>query len=658
MAQEPIYRPQIGPARPTGLPRASASAFGAGIGAATEDLGSSLVRAREIERRNQADSEAASFNLQEAQLLEEAERMSLELRNSPDAVGGQGHDGRVATWWQERTGTMLDGITNTRVRQQAEARLASAGARFRSAEHAWAEGARVNKLVTDTRQAKDIAVNRVSRGFDAERFGDEMERWRQSVGSLENVPPHVREALEKEGSSELAYGYLAGGVDAAPKVVLTLLDGGSFDDLLSPEQQDRLRNGATTAIRAQEAAARAEAAQALALKREELATRRAELDAGAGTPQDWADLAGEFDAIGDSSSAVTARAAGTSRAAAIGYRGETLPQLDSRITTLTAKRNGDGLSTAEASTLSGLQDLRGQLAGMLGQPGGALLAHQFATGKPIAPLDTSDPASLRTRAMQAKAAAQRYGRVTAEPILPTELPTFKDLMGSGVQQRLAALGVIQGFGDPQVIRAAAAQIAGEGDSNFRIAAQLPMDVARDVLRGGETLQTRPQVWDQRKATADFSKWYGSILGSVGGSYRTDVFEAAKAFYAQRVIDGGEQAYNPGRFAEAIETVMGKSGTRGGVVHHPRGVVLVPQGMDRTAFMQRLARATPEQYTAAAGGHGAKWSDGSWVTRAEFAKLLPTAVDGAGHYGFRGPGGRFVANERGEPYVIDIHRLGK
>ncbi|WEK43648.1 MAG: hypothetical protein P0Y64_02100 [Candidatus Sphingomonas colombiensis] len=670
MPAERGYEQQLGTGAPVAGPRADPSAFGAGIGAGMVGIADSLHRGdmtdRAIARQQTADSEAASVASRLAKLREAADKASADARNNA-GPGGASHADQMRAWLDEQSKGVLDGITDHRVLRAAQGQLAEFGSRFNSSEYQWQEGRRVGKIVTDMGNARDVSANRAQRLSDPQAFAEELSLGRQSIEALQGVPADIKDKLIHEHDEAVTVGFFNGMIDRDPRSVTGVLDSGAFDTILSSAQMERLRKGAKVEVHRLDAAAKADAAHQLSLTKEALATRRAELETGAGKPQDWDDLASRYDAIGDTSSGVTARAKGAGMAATISYRAETLPQLDSRIADLTAKRNGGGLSAQEASTLSGLTDLRGQLNGMLGQPGGPLLAYQFASGKPIAPIDPTDPASMRARASQAKAAAAQYGRSAPEPLLPTELPTFRDLVDGGAQQKLQALQMIQGFGDPQVIRAASAQIAGD-DGAFRIASQLPASVARSVLLGGETLKAAPQVLKpkpgQRDARGDFGLWFGRnrLLTSMGGSYSNDVFEAARALYGQRAAEAGLDHYDSGRFAEAIETALGKQpgpdGPTGGIARHGAGMVLVPQGMKPDALLQSFARASADDYARASGGRVPHWSDGTTLRRSELVRALPTAIDGAGHYGFRSTDGRLINDDQGKPYVVDITRLGK
>ena len=136
-----------------------------------------------------------------------------------------------------------------------------------------------------------------------------------------------------------------------------------------------------------------------------------------------------------------------------------------------------------------------------------------------------------------------------------------------------------------------------------------------------------------------------------GSYRTDVLEASRAFYGQRASDGGLHQYDPGRFAQAIETVLG------GVARTPQGIVLVPGGRKPADVLTALSRAGPLDYAHAAGGHAPRWNDGSVMTERDFKALLPTMV-ADGVYGFRGRNGQLVHDETGDTYTITLAKLGR
>ena len=661
MAQEVGYQRQVGTSAPVGLPSASPAAFGAAIGAGVDDLAQAAGRNRlthlQIERQQRTDTEAADFNRQFADMRAAYDRMSVDMR-SQAAPGGAGHAQAMEGWWRDQAASLTEGITDQRLRQSAQAQLDDFGARIGTAEYTWEQGARVKKLVTDEQQAGQIAANRVRRVDNLDALDQELTYRRRGIEAMVGVPDDVKTGLIQESDQLIATSFLNGVVERSPQAIDALLKSGQFDDLVTPQQQEQLRHGAQAEIRRADAAARAQAAQDRAVVKDELGAQEGQLNAGAGTYQDRLALAQRYEALDDKSKAEEWRGKAAEFATVQGTRDWTLPQMDQRIAALTAQQQGNGLNATEAHELAGLKDQRTASAARLNQDGGALLQMAYATGKPTTPLNTSDPASFRRRAVEAKEASARYGRPAVEPILETEIQAFKDLYGNGVNGRLQAVDLLRQFGDVRVIAGAARQIAGNDDGAFRMAAVLPHSVARDVLRGADTLKSNPQVWKEKQASSDFQKWFGVPLSFLGGSTANDVYQASRSFFAQRATDGGLTQYVPGRFAEAAITILGRDRDgRGGIAHwgQPDGpVVILPRNQTADDFKRRLAGARLPTYIAAAGGRKPVWGDGHPVSEAELKGLLPTALPD-GRYGFR-RSGRLLTDDRGQVFAVDVQAL--
>lgn len=661
MAQEVGYQRQVGTSTPVGLPSASPAAFGASIGAAADDLGQAIGRNKlthlQIERQQRTDAEAADFNRQFADMRAAYDRMSVDMR-AQAKPGGAGHAEAMDGWWRDQAASLTEGITDERLRRSAQAQLDDFGARIGTAEYTWQQGARVKKLVTDEQQAGQVAANRVRRVDNLDALAQELTYRRDGIEAMAGVPDDVKTGLIRESDQLIATSFLTGVVERSPQAIDALLKSGQFDDLVTPQQQEQLRHGAQAEIHRMEAAARAEAAQQRAVLTDELGAEGNRLSAGAGTYQDRVALAQRYEGLGDKSKAEEWKGKAAEFVTVQGTRDWTLPQMDQRIAALTAQQQGKGLSAAEAHELAGLKDQRTSSATRLNQDGGALLQAAYATGRPTTPLSVSDPASFRRRAIEAKDAAARYGRPAVEPILETEIQAFKDLYANGVNGQLQAVDLLRQFGDVRVIAGAARQVAGNDDGAFRMAAVLPHSVARDVLRGAETLKSNPQVWKEKQAASDFQKWFGAPLTFLGGSTASDVYQASRSFFAQRATDGGLTQYVPGRFAEATITILGRDRDgRGGIAHwgQPEGpVVILPRNLTGDDFKRRLAGAKLPAYQAASGGHKPVWGDGHPVSEAELKGLLPTALPD-GRYGFR-RAGRLLTDERGQVFAVDVQAL--
>lgn len=647
------------------------AAFRSGAAEALTDVGRALGdaaaqdrqvsdRLAQLEYQDRARQEqlALSRQLQDARAAFEQRQMEAQAA-PPDVLDG--YADKAAEDW----GTIAQGIVGRATTRDAQDSLveqsAAIGAGVRRDAQRFEITTRVGRQKDDMNHAGNAfesAMLDYGQGKEVEARLQYTQLAAYGRGLEASVGPDIARRFVRDTTAAMQRRQVEGAIDRGEfGFARNMIGSDDAKATWSPEVRERLTDQLSSAERVQAAAARADAAHALTQQREALATQRAMLETGAGQPSDWADLAKRYEAIGDTSAAVTAGAKAVEMRASLTYRGDTLPQMDQRIGVLNGKRIAGGLSASEASELKGLTDLRGQTATRLNSPGGALAQYEFATGKVVAPLNLSDPASLRTRAAQATAAAAQYGRATIEPLKASEIDGLKDMYANGPNGRLQALDAIRGFGSAPVVAGAARQIAGNDDGEFRIAAQLPRDVARDVLRGGETLKTHGQVWKETTAQSDFDKWFGRTLSLVGGSYRTDIYQAAKAFYAQRASDGGEQKYNPGRFAEAVLTVMGRNGDRGGIARTDKGIVLVPSDLRPADVMRTFARATPQDYARASGGHAPRWADGSVMSRGQFATLQPTMV-ADGHYAFRDRTGRFVQDDTGQAYTVDLRALGQ
>lgn len=661
MAQEIGYQRQVGTAAPAGLPSASPAAFGAAIGAAVDDLGQSIGRNElthlQIERQQRTDTEAADFNRQFADMRAAYDRMSVDMR-AKSAPGGAGHAQAMEGWWRDQAASLTEGISDERLRRSAQAQLDDFGGRIGTAEYTWEQGARVKKLVTDEQQAGQIAANRVRRVDNLDALDQELTYRRRGIEAMVGVPDDVKAGLIQESDQLIATSFLNGVVERSPQAIDALLKSGQFDDLVTPQQQEQLRHGAQAEIHRADAAARAQAAQQRAVVKDELGAQEGQLNAGAGTYQDRIALAQRYESLDDKSKAEEWRGKAAEFATVQGTRDWTLPQMDQRIAALTAQQQGKGLNATEAHELAGLKDQRTASAARLNQDGGALLQMAYATGKPTTPLNTTDPASFRRRAVEAREASARYGRPAVEPILETEIQAFKDLYANGVNGQLQAVDLLRHFGDVRVIAGAARQVAGNDDGAFRMAAVLPHSVARDVLRGADTLKSNPQVWKEKQASSDFQKWFGAPLSFLGGSAANDVYQASRSFFAQRATDGGLTQYVPGRFAEAAITVLGRDRDgRGGIAHwgQPDGpVVILPRNQTADDFKRRLATARLPTYIAASGGRKPVWGDGHPVSEAELKGLLPTALPD-GRYGFR-RSGRLLTDDQGQVFAVDVQAL--
>lgn len=411
------------------------------------------------------------------------------------------------------------------------------------------------------------------------------------------------------------------------------------------------------------AEARAEEAHQRGLQREQLQTLKSSLDGGAGTSADWETLAKGYQAIGDTSSAVEAHGRGVEMRASDAYRGAALPEIDQRIGQLETQR---AMTPDQAAELKGLRTRRDATAQRLSQPGGALAQLEFATGRPLPPLDPRNAQTYADRAQRAVEAARTYGRQTIEPLTQTEAQPLKDLASGDAGSRLSALTAIAKFGDPRAIEGAARQIAGEGDGSFRVAAtliNLPGDAgyqaARDILRGPDAAKTNGQVFLPADARNLFQSYAAPALRFMPQNYASDVLDAAKNLYTARMTAAGETQWRPAAWQTAIDTVLGgyRSGGNiyGGVANFHNTPVSLPPGWTSDGLFRRVARATGDDWKGASVGATPIWPDGSPVYSAQLRDLTPARLGGT-RYGLLTRNGRFLTAKGGGPYIFDAARM--
>lgn len=671
MPVEGGYQQQRGPAQAVGLPSASPDSFGAQIGGAVSQLGGTLhetkLRAYQLERRVTADRELSEGTLRLVQARQTLDTARDQARATA-ASGGAGHTEAMATAADAALANVAEGITDDAVRRQLTTQVAEYRGQFVGAEHAWQTVKAAASTTENAGNALDAMTAQTRTSTDATAYATNTRAWDALVGGLGNIDEDTRTKLLRQGHAGLAIAHAQNGIDTDPAKTIGLLRSGVYGDVLDGRQVDALIDQAEAKVRSNEAVERARVSADRATMRDQLGAVETTLTAGGGTYADRLQLADRYATLGDQSKAAEWRGKAAEFKASAGATGWTLPQLDQRIAALQAKQAGGGLDAGEAHELNGLVDRRRVTTSNLDQSGGALVQGSIATNRPIQPLDLSNPDSVAVRVSQARAAQRLYGRPTMEPLLASEMPGLKQLVAQGPAGKLQALDAIRAFGDPAAIWGAASQIAGAGDRDFRAAAALPHDVARDVLMGAEALRANPTLWAEgtnAKAQAVIAD-YHAVLSWMPQEYQADLWEAAKGIYLARAGRRGAGKWDadtsPLLFREALAAAVGRSvaanGTvRGGMVQMEHGRVLVPADMQPQAFAILLRRgASDADYVRASGGHHPRWADGSIMDRAQFNReMLPTAL-GGGRYGFKGPDQRLINDETGRTYTVDINVL--
>lgn len=675
MAEAPVYAPGGVPqtARLPGLDNGAAgfglaSDIGQAAGAIEANRNaerSTNVQLAQIEREGLELRETSAAHAALAQHQNDTDVFFAQQQQANGAAGGAGTAAAVAKYWDDGVSKILEGVTSPAVRARLLPSVAEAS-RVKSQAMIWESTAGVKRAVADLDVASNIQINRgiaQAHGGAGLTALDDVDK--QLAGMIDSVPGQSaddKQKLLREKAAEARIAFNRATADVDPAAAMQQLEDPRFA-ILDPKVMTALRKNADDELHSQASQARAKAAADKALQMKALQTQQALLETGAGKPRDWGALADGFDAIGETDNAVRMRAKGAEMAATMAYRGESLPQLDAQITTLQAKRNGDGLSPAEATSLSGLSALREQQAGRLREPGGALKQYVFATGQTLAPINWSDPQSVRDRATVARAAAERAGQLRVEPLTDADVVPIKQAFENGPTGKMLALRMLAQLGDAEAIAGAAHQVSGaQEDAGFRVAATfmtLPNgeQVARDVLRGPDALKSNTKVFNATRAKVAFADYAKSMRG-LPADMVADRFEAAKDLYASRMTALGHTDWDANQWAAAMDAGMGayrQGGVKyGGTAQINGQRVVIPTGWTSDGLFRRIARAQGEDWNKAAGVLPV-WPDHTTPTADQLAKLTPMWLGGT-HYGLLTSAGRLLQAKNGNHYIFDAAKL--
>lgn len=670
MPAEQIYQPQVAPGGTAGIPLASPQDFGAGVGQGIAELGGAMHRrdlnAYKIERQIKADQEQTDASAKFAE-LRAANDVTIDQRKNDPNVGPAGMTGDISKMLASQRDSLLGGINENSTRQALTRQFDEYQASTVATVDLHERGALIKKSATDFQATLDISRNRIaSSDPKSPVFEQEGVALLDSLHSL-NLPLDVQDKLAREIGEQHGLGRVESMVaHGQAQAALVAIDHGIFDKMLTPEQRDWARRRAETEIHVVAAAARADQQHALQVQKEALATKKAWLDTGAGTPQDYFDLAKGYEAIGDTSSALTARAKGAERAASLVHRGDSVEDMESRLSKLTSKQASGGLSVPEAAEYNGLKSLHEQTVTRLAQPGGALAQYEYASGKPLPALDMSNPASITARTQAAVAAANLYSRADVQPLLGREIPGLRDLANGSPAQQLQALQAIGKFTDQRAIQGAAKQIANESNAAFRIAATLVnlphgagAPAAADILSGPKALAAYPNSFVAKDAKNAFAAQAAPVLHYMPPGYADDVMTAATNLYATRWTGAGHTTWNKDAFGMAVDVVLGMHRLNG-VQYGGRTTigglpVVVPPTMTPEGMTRRFARANGGELMKASSGIAPKWPDGSPVYSGEIRALTPFWVGGT-QYGFLTRNGRPLGAANGKPFTVDVSKL--
>lgn len=593
MPVERGYEQQLAPREAAPMPLASAETYGAGLGRemaqAGEDMHQRQVRAYELERQAKADREAADFMHRFALHRQNMDGITRELRTN----AAPGADGHVTAIDQANEGAregLFAGITEERVLRAAQRQWDDFRTGLLSTEGDFEVGRQVAKRVTDISGASDVAANRI--GTKLESYPEEVRALYAAIDAMPGLDADLRAKLKREQvDQKLGIAYLNQLNGSNPALARSMLDAGTFDEILTPEQKQQLRNGSEVEIRRQEAEVRQQVSLAKAELTEQIATVTARAGAGIDVSAELPDLIAGATAIGDTSAVENLKQLRRESEFARVWGGVSPLAREARLRELTAVAESKRTDDQQAE-IRWLQDKGGALdSAFRADPVGWALERAPAGSKPP-PIDWNDPATLAERVRWSRTAAQAYGSMGL--LSGNERQAMATRMQDGQAGYAEVLEGLARFGGREA-RQAAREVA-PSDPLLQHLVTLPAEYRKIALNGRRALQGNSgllKVDDdaEREDINRFTAQFRRATRMLPEDERSAVIEAAQKIAAGHLIEGGGRM-NGRLWGLTLNMAMGAMGTsggnrRGGLGNWQGQWFVVPPNMKAQEFTDRV-----------------------------------------------------------------------
>lgn len=606
------YQRQVAPQRVGGqVGQANPQQFGAGVGDALTGIGGTLADGKiaDLKLRQQQEEDAATLETMPkwAEVQAEIENGELDLR-SQFGEDFAGYRDAVDKLVQERTGALIEGISNKRVRDRYAARIGE----YRSEKVTRAGLVERGKSIQAQSEGmgKTFAThgNRFRRGVSLDEFNATLADLNDDIDAL-NVDGDVKARLRREKDQRLYVAYLDGLIEnGAYGDAEKMLDTGHLDGLLDEKAMQGLRRDID--LTRQRGEREAELAQERAAREAELERRRA-ADA----------QEAEMDAIRAMAKDGNATPADLRRAARIA----------AEVGSPTDRYEIDKLTT-ENDTVA-----------RYGQ-------------QPIPAISTSIRA-LEARVAKAGVNAPVSDRVTLETLrdlrdrkMKEQAAEFAPMLRQGPQGKMSVLQSLDAYD-----REAKFEIANQAEAGLGYVALLGPALRPMAVEGREVRKQQPDLAPKAQIGPQMRRATGRVGRKLGSEYGP-VMETASDIYAAWAAQNGEEKFNSARFDEILSGVLGASrgqdgAWRGGLGSYRGEKVLLPSHLTNAEFASTIARSP---FANARYGNG-KPADKSFIVNSMVPEMVDELDGGRTVYRFVDNAGGTLRNEKGGEYRLIIER---
>lgn len=587
MAVERGYERQVAPRAGQMGAMSRPEDFGAGLARAVEQVAGEQhqreLRSYQLDRREAADREAADFDLRFAEHRQNMDSITRDLRTNA-GPGAQGH----AEGWRKANDaareTLLSGITDARVLQQAERQWSEYETRGVGQEGDFEAARGIAKRITDFGKAGDVSVNRIRTGMDPEAYASELKLRHEAIFSQQGLSDELKQKLWDDYQQKAGVGFVQHMQDTNPVAARALLDGGAFEHL-DPSVVEQLRNGADVEIRRRQAAEAQAANVAAAQTRERIATVRAMAGQGIDVSGHLPELIQQAQALGDTSTVVELQGLGNASAFARAYEPLTPLQVEGRISELSGIPQ-DSRTAAQQAELKWATDHRGAMASRFNaDPVGWAIENAPEGAKP--PPLSAGPAA---RAQWARETADVYGGQRV--LTRAESDAYANRAADGDAGYLQVAEELAQFGG-RTAMAAARQVA-PSDRYLQQMVVLPPNYRKLSIDGRAARKANPGILkvkddDQGEAIASINAGFHQALATVPVDQRNAIIDIAGNIAANFQLKHGktDSEMNSRLWLQAFNMALGATGAGagqlGGMGRWSDQYFLVPDGVTAQQF---------------------------------------------------------------------------
>lgn len=661
-----VYRAQTNPGNTPMLSGASAEAFGAAAGRGLQEAGATLDRVQEREKQRARETQAAQAGVDFAKMTGEIDVASQASRETAPAAAA-GHTKAQIEEADKRINAFLGTLTDEKVRNVYTERAAELRARVLSREDAFERGKRVEHFVEQVDEIGSQHANNMATNPEATRDGGA-----SLVAALSDVEAgikpldmaeDVKGKLTREQQRKVAVAWGNRMVTDDHKGLIAVIETGTLNPYLEPEDIASLRSGALVEGRRAEAADRARKSAEEAQAREQLSLFQKRIAAG-DQPSDaefaaHAAIAKTYGLEGHAFDLTTAQSEVHINRET---RDWTPVQFDQEIATLQGK--GDKRSTGENVRLQQLERIRGSRVSEFNSNPAAAAAR---AGNPAPPVDWENPSQdqIEARGAWARGYARAAGLATVPYMSPEELRPLRERAEQGAAGQLEVAQQLR----RQWGAGAGGEIARQVDDDKALQLMVGMNSssANWYGRGVSARQRNPKLFDREAALEVFAREAEAIPQDL----RTPVFDAAANIAAAITDKAGNAEFNETTFKTAISFAMGATGAqgslRGGVGEWKERSIWLPPELTQADLERRISRANVKQWVAASVGAAgtpngkaprymtAQGKIGGGLTAQQIRELELQTVS-PGVYRLRGRNGGVLIDSDGAPWQFDVRRL--